>query len=341
MATYKRRSSDGTLNPTPKIERVEHTSHGNWQNLKVERSDFNTAGLGELYGKKVLKPIEKALADPYGIATGIINKSWRAMIPIRRAMKSPNDPANKGKSYDPAINGNVSINKRSRDSEVKSGKEVIIGDTKYIFRGNSTKEIDEHVKQSHDDHISWLNTNNNQIIIYNCSISPYEYIAIQNRPHTLDFKGETSWASVKSMGRNTPIYQYTGAEDVLQFNISWFNTDIDKPEEVISKCRLLESWSKANGYLSAPPVLTIQWGGTPENNLLIGQTFILISATYTLRNFNNGARKFNGGKITYENLGLWPSVATQELIFKRVSTSNITYQDILPTDNKELIISRS
>ena len=149
------------------------------------------------------------------------------------------------------------------------------------------------------------------------------------------------------MGRNTPLYQYTGAEDTIQFNISWYCTDINNPQEVVSKCRLLESWTKANGYSAAPPILQIQWGGTEEDNLLVNQDFILISATYSLQNFSSMVRRdldkyraMNTEGYTETNLKLYPMAATQELIFKRVSSTNLTYDNILPNTQKEKIIKK-
>lgn len=62
------------------------------------------------------------------------------------------------------------------------------------------------------------------------------------------------------MGRNVPMYHFTGAEDIIQFNVSWYCNDPENPEEVINKCRLLEAWSKSNGYQAAPPIVKIEWG---------------------------------------------------------------------------------
>ena len=46
------------------------------------------------------------------------------------------------------------------------------------------------------------------------------------------------------MGRNVPMYHFTGAEDIIQFNVSWYCNDPENPEEVINKCRLLETASE-------------------------------------------------------------------------------------------------
>lgn len=167
----------------------------------------------------------------------------------------------------------------------------------------------------------------NEVRIYNMSANPTQYITLQNRPPELDFRGETTWATIKSMGRNTPMYHFTGAEDIIQFNVSWFSTTLDNPEEVINKCRLLEAWTKANGYQAAPPIIQIEWG---DSGIFENHYYILTSATYTLKNFQNGYRiRVPGKPATFGNGKLLPAAATQELIFKRVSAYNLSYGDLL------------
>lgn len=181
----------------------------------------------------------------------------------------------------------------------------------------------------------------NKVIIYNLSISPYQYIVLQNRPVEIENQSQTYWAEIKSMGRNTPMYHYLGGEDEIHFNTSWFVDDPEHPEEVLVKCRLLESWTKSNGYSFAPPLLMIQWG---NSDLFKDQLFILTSATYVLSNFSAKCFGLNdtpantaeaNGDVPPELIdygkvidgGLLPRNATQELIFKRVSGHNLTSQD--------------
>ncbi len=135
-----------------------------------------------------------------------------------------------------------------------------------------------------------------------------------------------------SMGRNNPFMMYTGGEDTISFDISWYSNDPMNREDVLTKCRLLESWSKANGYNQAPPVLRISWGtsGIFDNDL-----FILYSASYKLNNFQD---RYSGSSIDTDefsrsvtrtiNLGLLPSIATQSLVFKKVTGKNLTHNDI-------------
>lgn len=248
------------------------------------------------------------------ITTSYVNKLWRGAILLHRATHLPHA---KVKKVDPAKGHNPLINEKKRNAQEKEQ------DNKFITF--STEPYDNLVKEKK------TGKGSNQIILYNLTSKPYEFIVIQNRPNRLEFKGETSWAAIKSMGRNTPMYHFTGAEDVIQFNISWFCDDPDHLDEVVNKCRFLEAWTKANGYQASPPVIQIQWGNSEIFN---DHYYILTSATYTLENFNDFIR-VNGNErkdLKAADGQLLPSTATQELIFKRVSATNLSWNDILPED---------
>lgn len=274
--------------------------------------------------------------DPNQLMMGNANKVWRSLIVYNRnkAGNLKDDTVGK-KGKDPAEGQSVKAKRTNREKAISHGLKITHDDgTISILDGNLpdtgvTKAIEEANKIRRGKP-------QNKVIIYNLTASPYQYIELQNRPPLVDFKGETTWASVKSMGRNTPMYHYTGAEDVLQFNVSWFRTDQAHPDEVINKCRVLEAWSKANGYKAAPPILMIQWGGDSNDNLFDDQLFILMSATYTLKNFSDTSRAWDSDKKTNSNNlidnKLYPTVATQELIFRRVSATNLEYADILSTE---------
>lgn len=189
-------------------------------------------------------------------------------------------------------------------------------------------------------HINLNNSNysRNDIIIINDNVSPPISIVIQNRPQEITVDPQPSWVSIKSMGRNNPFMLYTGGEDTISFDISWFSNDPSNREDVLTKCKLLESWSKADGYLSAPPVLKLSWGssGIFDNDL-----FILFSATYKLSNFQDRCVSRISSNKDNINIGLLPSVATQTLVFKRVTPKNLEHTDIIPLDKLKKLDSKS
>lgn len=273
--------------------------------------------------------------DSAGVLTGPLNKLWRARIYLNRATSTlPKDTADKGKIYDPnnpfgprATSKNPKVNQRIQNQYRMELKHRVEGGVPFGYeemdpaKGNSVNKNKELFMVMPEVR------NMNQVVIYNLVSTPYQYITLQNRPPSIDFRGETTWATIKSMGRNTPMYHYTGAEDIIQFNVSWFCNDPENPEEVITKCRLLEMWSKANSYQASPPILKIEWG---NSGIFENHQYILTSATYTLNNFRNASRTRVAGKsCEIDDLKLLPAAATQELIFKRVSAYNLSYADIV------------
>lgn len=275
----------------------------------------HTNGISKGLGKYVNNPINDAISYISPITTSYANKLWRGAIILHRATHSPHAKIDK---RDPAKGNNTKV--REEDRNTVSKNQTCPLNTEVTFNTEPYTNLESLKKTGKDS---------NQIILYNLTSKPYEYIVIQNRPNQLEFRGETSWAAIKSMGRNTPMYHFTGAEDTVQFNITWYCNDPDHLDEVVNKCRFLEAWTKANGYQASPPVIRIQWG---NSSIFEGQLFILTSATYTLSNFNDYTR-VNGKtrkELSAKDGKLLPSTATQELIFKRVSATNLSWEDILP-----------
>ena len=293
---------------------------------------------------KLFEPYNKITAEPTvsSILTSEANKLWRAKILLNRATSGlPKDTAQTGKAYNPNTgtgDGNILRQPQYNPVANKEFKERYRRFIKNGFFNKQTFEKDDPYTREeiiisrqplarHQDIQFLESSSNNQVIIYNLtSNGSYSYLVLQNRPSEVEFRGETSWARISSMGRNTPMYHYTGAEDILQFNISWFCSDPKNPAEVISKCRLLEAWTKANGYLAGPPLLKIQWG---NSGIFDEHKYILTSATYTLKNFQSGHMDRREKNPTYVDTKLFPMVATQELIFKRVSGYNLGYEDFV------------
>lgn len=247
------------------------------------------------------------------LLTSPLNKAWRARILLNRKtsnmaqsdqLKNPG-PIPNPKTKNTATTGRARLN-REREME----------------REAFAREITPSIIQKTE-----IPTITNDIIIINPNSSPPMSIKIQGRPEILSVDPDTSWATIKPIGRNNPFYMYTGAEDTISFDISWYSIQEDR-QDVITKCRLLESWSKSNGYISAPSTLFISWG---QSDLFKDDTFILWSAKYKLSNFQNAVRISDRRDSTQEirNLEYYPNTATQELIFKRVSTDNRTTDQIV------------
>ena len=171
--------------------------------------------------------------------------------------------------------------------------------------------------------------------ILNTMEEPYKYIEFQTKPSNIKVNPQTNWATIRSMGRNLPMYHYTGAEDTIEINISWYQDNKQYADDVLNKCRILESWSKANGYLSSPPLLQIVLGD--GEGPFDGQYFILYSASYELTHFGvfqykDQKRSSQRDQDIASDVKYFPVIARQSLVFKRVMDTNPTWNDIIPNE---------
>lgn len=292
-----------------------------------------------------------------GLTSGDINKVWRLKIladklggpASGRIMGLPRDSASTGKGNIPNKLPNQKVcqaggypipkmneaSKKVWKADLNEGLIRPVGnvegdhyeslpvdqpDTK-TFKVSRTSKDRKDISQQASNH------RRNEIIIFNMNSTDngYQYITLQNRPPELEFQGETAWATIKSFGRNVPMYHFTGAEDKIQLQISWFCNDPNRPWEVVQKCRLLEAWSKADGYYAGPPILQIDWGGS---GLFSNALFILTSANYILKNFRDGHIDRRLEKPEWVDGKLYPMAATQELVFNRVSGTNPLHSSI-------------
>lgn len=290
--------------------------------------------LGKVGGKLTEKVVE---IESAGIFTSPLNKLWRAKILLnRKTSPMPKDDQRKTT----VANNDKNIHYATEDSKSQAQKDnpwvAERHDANVIAKreGRAVNHIGNNFKIRTEQVSSEVN---NQICIINKHTSPPTVLTLQNRPPELNVTPGSTWVAVKSMGRNNPFMMYTGGEDTISFEISWFVSDPTNREEVITKCRLLESWTKADGYNYAPPTLKILWGAS---NLFLDDLFILESAPYKLTNFQNATRssRYSHNELGQRNpnsateiidLKLLPTCATQTLTFKRVSSTNRTHVDII------------
>ena len=286
------------------------------------------------------------------ILTSEANKLWRAKILLDRVIRpgeknhtdkvKPNDKpvpilksSSKGQTYKPIESSKFTkLNK-----DLKSRLQI-------KFKPDRDDAIPNNL--TGESKRQQLSKDKPHIYIYNFFEYPVQSIELQTYPKDIEVSSEGTWAVINSNGRNTPMYHYTGSETTLQFNISWYSDDPKNPQDVLAKCRLLERWSKADGYEKAPPLLQIDWGtgglfgnfNTETGENMKGPVYywILQSASYKLSGWQTDVKVIDPNtkelvaRQDYSSRGLKPCLATQELIFKRVSARNITYSDIISND---------
>lgn len=355
------------LNPAPNGSRPTHTH--DYISAKFGRTPdmyTNTVGraaseITNIYGKIVDNPVAERVTN------GILMKGWRALLFTNRAGLTHriNPAKNKEDFQGENVTGKLNVgaygDRRTdiglkNELRVKGSMFMNEHGTPAIYVGHELEAmLGAEGKRSgfsinYQDLLGINSAFNpqeqNQVIIYNLSEvtngEPEPFIVLQIRPKEVEARPETSWAEIKSMGRNTPMYHYLGAQDSLHINTSWFIKG--KPDDpgfnpywVINQCRRLKSWSMANGYVAAPPVLRIQWG---RADIFKDELWILTSATYNLGNFsdkvvvkrNLWSQKDNlmipQKEVQLIDSGLVPFTATQELIFKRVASHSLLAEEI-------------
>lgn len=363
MANLKQK----VLDPKPHTSGASHTHQIISQQFKRTNDMYtNTVGraaseITNLYGKVVDNPVAERVTN------GILMKGWRALLfTNREGLTHRINPAkNKEDFQGENVTGKLNVGfygdhrtdvGLKNENRVKSSlyrnehgvPAIFVGHDLEAMLGQEGKRSGYNVEYIDLLGIStaYNPQDQNQVIIYNLSEvtngEPEPFIALQIRPKEVEARPETSWAEIKSMGRNTPMYHYLGAQDALHINTSWFIKG--KPSDpgfnpywVINQCRRLKSWSMANGYVAAPPVLRIQWG---RADIFKDELWILTSAAYHLGNFsdkvmvkrNLWSQKDNlmipQKEVQLIDAGLVPFTATQELIFRRVSSHSLLTEEI-------------
>lgn len=147
-----------------------------------------------------------------------------------------------------------------------------------------------------------------------------ESLKIQTVPEQIEVQPSSTWSVIPSIGRNNPFYHYTGGEDSLRLTLDWYAVTAAK-EEVIEKCRWVESLSKADGYFKGPPLVVLVFG-----DLYVYDTWIIESAPYRLSLFDRSA-------------GMFPRQAYQDLTLKKVTPNNTTTEQIRYSNGKPIFTS--
>lgn len=332
----------------------EYIHKENYKNgSQKENGNPTTRFIREPVGRYVMQPINDFTSlDPVtDITTSELNKLWRAKILLDRATRpaktggkasiTPEAKLHKNNiRADRGVNPQTGITESSIRVDVNKAARKVEEQQKELQRKETTVSFVEDNTPLEGRKIKYDKRNNEsltkkRIQIYNISSDPITYLELQTYPEKVSFQGESTWAVINSMGRNTPMYHFTGAESIIQLNISWYCDDPTNPADVLAKCKLLEAWSKGNGYISAPPILKLNWG---DSELFKDELFILTAATYELSNWRGSVKQYDRKTKElvlpkgYVDTNLLPAMATQELIFRRVSATNLTHNDIISQD---------
>lgn len=136
-----------------------------------------------------------------------------------------------------------------------------------------------------------------------------ESLGLQGLPRSMEYDPKSVYSVIKTPGRNLPFYTFSGSEDVLEFDITWYSVSKDK-SDVLARCKWLESMSKADGFLGRNHFARLLWG-----RLFSKTMWIVESAKYTIRDWD----KVNN---------MFPIHASQKVVLKRYSLTNPTHEVI-------------
>ena len=278
---------------------------------------------------KALEKLHEVTTNPkvMELSLGPLNKLQRAKIFLRR--KRPMERIANPRPLSTKVRETTITNKakkdeaRSRMAPLEHSNSDVT--TKELKQSKANVKVEDQVQKE----VKSPTTTDikNKVTLINISASPYIKLELQGLPMEVEFNPETTWSTVKSMGRNNPFYVYTGGEDTLSFEVTWYANDPNGREDVINKCKLLESWSKADSYTKSPPLIQILWG---SSGIFSEDTYILHQAKYKLSNFQNAHRSKDRKSIIDGKL--LPNTAIQNLVFKKVTSDNQTSEQIISTE---------
>lgn len=153
--------------------------------------------------------------------------------------------------------------------------------------------------------------------------NPTNRMKIQNLPNLMSFDPGIKIVTMSSPGRNNPFQHYTGAEDTLDFELSYYAEEENR-QDVINKCKWVEAMAKNDGYSGKPKLVGIFWT-SPDNSIANGTEGVgalLEEATWLIKSAPYEVTLFHGDR------GLMPTLATQKISLVRVSPHNRKREEI-------------
>lgn len=101
--------------------------------------------------------------------------------------------------------------------------------------------------------------------LYLTALRSLERLDIQFVPQSLSPTRSVKWAEIAIVGRNNPLHHYTGGNNELMLELDFHAANEDR-EDVIAKCRLLESWAMNDGYANPPERIRLTFGRLFKEN---------------------------------------------------------------------------
>lgn len=116
--------------------------------------------------------------------------------------------------------------------------------------------------------------------LYIVGLKTLQKLEIQFVPSELNYVRNASIEEIAIVGRNHPHHQYTGGSTRLDFQLDFYSKE-ESREDVIKKCRWLESLTCNDGYQSPPERVRLVFG-----KLFRNEVWVVKKVTYKLNNFH-------------------------------------------------------
>lgn len=167
-----------------------------------------------------------------------------------------------------------------------------------------------------------------RVTIVGLDFNPVIKLELPLRPSILDYKPDLKLVGIATMGRNTSHYQYTGAEDSLELSIDWIYFDDYSREMAIQSARQIEAMAKNDGYKKSPSKVKLVWG---DGRLFQNDLWVIAECPYQMGQFvdNNILANLKGQYLDrIIKIGLMPQRIIQNVLLKKISTHNLTSNEI-------------
>lgn len=97
------------------------------------------------------------------------------------------------------------------------------------------------------------------INFYLTAIRSLEQIKIDYLPKSISPNRSSDIADLKIIGRNNPVHHYLSGSNTITLDLDFYAKEKNR-EDVIKKCRMLESWAVNDGFDKKPEQVRITLG---------------------------------------------------------------------------------
>jgi len=144
---------------------------------------------------------------------------------------------------------------------------------------------------------------------YLVGLRTLEKLEIQFVPKTFDINRSANISKIQTIGRNTPFHHYTSGSTELKFQLD-FCCEQENRQDVIEKCKWLESLMCNDGYNNPPERIKVIFG-----DLFRDEAWVVTGCSYKLSNFD-------------QVYGFLPKQAYVDLTLSLDPTYNLSVNDI-------------